>query len=249
MKRGILKKSGKQERLRKGREHFKVYEGVFDNRTIKTLVLLASKGLFNTLDYCIATGKEADVFRATTHDGKHRALKIFRIERSSFRNMEKYIQGDPRFAHYKHTKLGVVNVWCQKEFRNLSDAHRAGVCVPKPYKAMENVLVMDFIGTKGEAAPLLKNAGADDWKKVISEISKFIRMMYKKAHIVHADISEYNVMMLNNKPVLIDIGQAVSIEHPRAQEFLRRDIRNLGTLAKKHNIKFNADKVFEGCLK
>jgi RIO kinase 1 len=249
MKRAIVKKSGKQEKLRKGRDQFKVYAGVFDNRTLKTLTSLASKKFFNTLDGPVSTGKEADVFKATTHSGEHRALKIYRIETSSFRNMEKYINGDPRFERYKHTKRGVVNVWCQKEFHNLTSAYSAGVRVPKPYKAMENVLVMDFIGKNGVAAPLLKDVGAKDWESVIKEISHFIKLLYKKAHIVHADISEFNVMMLNNKPVLIDIGQAVSVKHPRAQEFLRRDLRNVETLAKKHGVKFDAKRVYEECLR
>lgn len=249
MKHEIVKKSGKQERLRKGRDQLKVYGGVFDDRTIKTLTSLASKNLFNTLDHPISTGKEADVFRATTRDGEHRALKIYRVETSSFRNMERYIQGDPRFEHYKHTKRGIVNVWCQKEFRNLTIACNAGVRVPKPYRAMENVLVMEFIGTKGTAAPLLKDVGTEDWDSVIKEISNFIKLLYKKGRIVHADISEFNVMMLNNKPVLIDIGQAVSVKHPHAQEFLRRDLHNLETLARKHGVKFDAKKVFEDCLK
>lgn len=248
MKRAIVKKSGKQERLRKGREHFKIYEGVFDTKTLQTLVSLASKGFFNTLDFCISTGKEADVFRATMHDGKYRALKIYRVECSSFKNMEKYIVGDPRFEHYKHSKRGIINVWCRKEFRNLTEVHRAKVRVPKPYKAMDNVLVMDFIGTKGEAAPLLKEVGAKNWQKVIDEIANFIQIMYKKARIVHADISEYNIMMLNNKPVLIDIGQAVNVKHPHAQEFLRRDLQNLETLARKNEVDFDAKKILSSII-
>ncbi len=51
--------------------------------------------------------------------------------------------------------------------------------------------------------------------------------MYKDAHLVHADLSEYNILFYRNNPYIIDVGQSVSVKHPMALEFLRRDIKNI----------------------
>ena len=81
---------------KRDKEHFKIHEGVFDTKTLKLLTSLANKRYFKTLDHPISTGKEADVYRATTKDG-FIAVKMYRIETSKFvKTMHKYIDGDPQ---------------------------------------------------------------------------------------------------------------------------------------------------------
>lgn len=231
----------------KENEHFKIYQRVFNEKALDCLARLSMKGYFKTLDYPIATGKEADVYRATTKTG-YVALKIYRIETSYFKHMQNYILGDPRFQDFRRTKRGIVTTWCQKEHRNLEDAYKV-VRVPKPIKFMENVLVMEFIGKKGVPAKTLKDVGCKDWSKTIAKLVDMIRILYKKTRLVHADFSEFNILMLDDEPVLIDMGQAVSIKHPNAKVFLMRDLYNLENLAKKNNVKFNAKKEYEKLVK
>jgi RIO kinase 1 len=60
-----------------------------------------------------------------------------------------------------------------------------------------------------------------------SELLNQIRNLYKKAKLVHGDLSEYNIMNHNEKPVLFDLSQTVSIEHPMANELLKRDLNQV----------------------
>lgn len=235
-------------RFGKEAEQLKIYQGVFDDYTLRTLVSLASKGYFNTLDYPISTGKEADVYRATTKQGDYVAVKIYRIETSNFRNMYNYLAGDVRFSHIKKNKRSIIKTWCQKEFRNLRDMHGAGIGVPKPIKFLNNVLIMEFLGENGMPATLLVKHKPKNPKKLIHTLTRYIKDMYKKANLVHGDFSEFNIMMIDEKPYLIDVSQALKTEHVIAKELLRRDINNLARLAKKYRVDFDAEKVYNSIV-
>ena len=62
---------------------------------------------------------------------------------------------------------------------------------------------------------------------VYKDVVSFIVDGYRKAHLVHGDLSEYNILLHKNKPVLIDCGQALTADHFNAKEFLMRDITNI----------------------
>ncbi len=122
-----------------------------------------------------------------------------------------------------------MEIWCRKEFGNLILAQEAGASVPTPYMFNGNILAMEFIGSPtGVAAPKLKDVVLDDPKKTLKNILNQIKLMYR-AGLVHADLSEFNVLMQGEKqkPVIIDIGQGVIIRHPRAREFIIRDVHNI----------------------
>ena len=235
-------------RTRKDKEHFKIYERVFNNYTMRNLNFLVNRGLFRTLDYPISTGKEADVYRGTDSGKKNVAIKIYRVETSDFKKMSEYIDGDPRFRNVRHSKNALVNEWCKKEHRNLSDAHSVGIRVPEPYGFRNNVLVMEFIGEGGKASEMLKDSEVNDAEKVIEEVLFFVRRLYSKG-LVHADLSAFNILMRGEKPHLIDMGQAVSVKHPRAYEFLRRDLYNLEKVAKKLGVKIDHSKIYQDMVK
>jgi len=218
--------------VKKG-EGRKIESGVFDEYTKKTIYKIQSKGYFDTLDFPISTGKEADVYRGTTRDGEHVAVKIYRIETSHFKNKMDYLIYDPRFKRIKSSKRGIVEQWCKKEFKNLKEAKEVGVRCPKPIKPMKNVLVMEYIGREdGSPAPMLKDVKVKNPKKMIQKIEEYIKLLYEESKLVHSDLSEFNILIQNEEPVLIDMGQAVNINHPRAEEFLKRDKENLKRISK-----------------
>jgi RIO kinase 1 len=65
-------------------------------------------------------------------------------------------------------------------------------------------------------------------KEVYDATVEFMKRLYQDAHLVHADLSEYNILVDDQgDPVFIDMGQSVLVEHPRAQEFLQRDVSNV----------------------
>src|SRR4030042_4945777 len=75
----------------------KSYDEVFDRQNIMRIYKLFTDGVIDKLDFQIYTGKEGNVFRASTKDGQLRALKIYRTSTSTFKDMTKYVLGAPRF--------------------------------------------------------------------------------------------------------------------------------------------------------
>jgi RIO kinase 1 len=217
-------------------EQLRIEEGIFDNRTMLRIAKLFTKGIITGMEFIIARGKEADVYVA---DGGERidkefvALKIFRLENARFQNRIKYIEGDPRFGKVKGSIFAIVNEWCKKEYGNLLVAEAAGVHAPRPYAFSGNVLAIEFIGIEGKPSQTLREQVVKDPEKVLNQILEDARKLYKN-ELVHADLSEYNILMLGEVPYMIDFGQAVSIEHPDATRYLRRDVSNILTYFRKH---------------
>ncbi|HSD56812.1 MAG TPA: serine protein kinase RIO [Methanotrichaceae archaeon] len=211
----------------------KVLESVFDTRTLMNLYALASKGVIDSLGGSVATGKEANVFYALG-GGKNLAIKIYRITTSNFQAMQDYMHGDPRFGSVKGTKRSIVNAWTKKEHRNLLRAEEVGVRVPHVVTTRENILVMELVGQKGHPAPPLKEVILDpeEAKRVFDKLVEYISILYNCAGLVHADLSEFNVLY-DGEPVVIDMGQSVTLDHPMSRKFLERDITNIARYFKK----------------
>ena len=221
-------------------ERFKIYGEVFDDSTIMTLYQLRSRHYFDEFEGAVSTGKEANVFRVRK-GRRYLAVKIYRTETSDFKNMWRYIVGDPRFLGISRKKRSIVFAWAKKEFKNLTICQKVGVRAPKPIVQRDNVLVMEFIGKRGVAAPtadVLPPENADKWYKVLID---YIKRLYK-AGFVHGDISKYNVMNLDEEPVLIDISQGVKLEHPMSDEMLKRDINNVNRWFKSLGVKTMSEK-------
>lgn len=211
----------------KGLEDYKVASEVFDKSTLLTLYYLANKGYIDILDGVIKTGKEANVFFGEGRKGEELAVKIHRITTGDYRSFLKYIEGDPRFRDVKKSRRRVIYTWVRKEYVNLRRAHEAGVRVPEAVAYRNNVLIMRFIGRRGAPAPMLKDYEMKNPKAMLEEVLKQAERLYRRAHLVHADLSEYNILVHRGRPVIIDLSQAVVREHPYAEKFLRRDVTNL----------------------
>ena len=205
----------------------KTMDEVFDRQTLLNLYKFISNGHIETLDYPISTGKEANVFRATTPQGGAIAVKIFRTNTATFRSFMTYIAGDPRFGHVRPQRRDIVYVWAQKEYKNLQRYFEAGVRVPNPIAWRQNVLIMEFIGHEGTPALRLKDAPAEDPAKAYEALVAQYALGSRKGGLVHGDFSEFNVLNNEGELVVIDVAQAVLAEHPMARELLARDAKNL----------------------
>jgi RIO kinase 1 len=218
-------------------EELEVFEEVFDRSTLMTIYDFLNKGTIDEIYGVVKAGKEARIYWGRDSDGEELAIKIYLTISSEFKKgMLPYIEGDPRFAHVRRDSRSLVYAWARKEFKNLRCAHEAGVKVPKPIDVSKNVLVMEFIGKNGVSAPVMKEAPPKSPERVYRQLLAYVKKMYHKAELVHADLSEYNVMMWKNKPVLFDVSQTVSLKHPMAHQFLRRDLENLYRYFKKLNV-------------
>lgn len=234
---------GLRKEERREKEIDKTESGVFDKHTMLTLSKLMSDEVIDHLDFPIASGKESFVFCAKGTDGKNLAVKIYPINTSIFKNMMRYIEGDPRYEHVKRDIKSIVFTWARKEFVNLKEMRKAGVRTPEPVEVRNNVLVMEYIGDEKGPAPMLKDAVLD--RKTAEEyfvhIIEFIKAMYR-ANLVHGDLSEYNILAWNG-PVVIDVGQAVTLEHHYANDMLARDLKNIVKFFNKHGVKERVEEI------
>ncbi len=213
-------------------------EEVFDQTTRMVVFEMLNSGVFYELNGVVSSGKEARVYWGTTKEGTDLAVKIYLTSSAEFkRGMHKYIEGDPRFKDVKHDTRSLIAVWAQKEFRNLGEAYAAKVRVPKPIAVKSNVVVMEFIGKNGVSAPSLKEQSPDNPEKVYKILVTYIKRLYQKAKIVHGDLSEYNIMMWKGRPVVFDVSQSVSTQHPMADFMLRRDLENVNRFFSRLNVK------------
>lgn len=224
----------------KDSERLKVEENVFDVPTLKILYTLSNKGIIKAMGGSISTGKEANVFYAEGPE-KELAVKIYRIASSTFKAMDAYIMKDPRFTNIRNNKRDIIFAWTRKELQNLKRAKSAGVRVPEPLFAEKNILIMEFMGEKEAPYPLLKNTPLEEEeaRSVYDTIVKYMRLLYKEANLVHADLSEYNILIdpHDMTPIFIDMGQSVTLEHPNAREFLYRDVQNILRFFSRYGIK------------
>ena len=214
-----------------------VMEEVFDRSTLMTIYNFLNKRTIDEIYGVVKAGKEARIYWGKDPDKKELAIKIYLTTSAEFKKgMLPYIEGDPRFAHVRRDTRSLVYAWAQKEFKNLQRAHEAGVKVPQPIAVDKNVLIMEFIGKNGVSAPLMREVPLRDPKRVYRQLLTYLRRLHRKGRLVHADLSEYNIMIWKNKPVIFDVSQAVPIEHPMADQFLRRDLENLYRYFKKLDV-------------
>ncbi len=229
-----MKRSKKKQHSREMfmlKEQLKIEEGVFDRRTMLNLEGLFTHGIVSKLEFLTARGKEADVYIASAGEGireKFVVVKIFRVETSGFAKRREYIFGDPRFGRIRGGIFNIVMEWCKKEYGNLMLAELAKVHAPKPYFFRGNVLGMEFIGDDGMPAPKLKDAEVEEPAEMLGRILADMRKLYANG-LVHADVSEYNVLVKGTVPYLIDFGQAVVLGHPNSENFLQRDVSNISS--------------------
>jgi RIO kinase 1 len=230
----ILHSERERRYLRKDSDDRKVMEEVFDQATLLALKELISQKEILQLNGVVRAGKEARVYWGVGPDNRPRAVKIYLMVSADFKKRLVYIAGDKRFQRLPSNSHEVIKLWVRKEFKNLQQADSAGIRVPKPYSFFRNVIIMEYIGDPPLPAPLLAEAEVDesDYAWVFRTISR----LYKKAGLVHADLSEFNIFKWGKERIIFDFGSAVLPSHPEAIEFLRRDVTNMVRFFKKRGI-------------
>ncbi|KAH3734195.1 serine/threonine-protein kinase RIO1-like [Dreissena polymorpha] len=239
-----LTSKGKQQdhmRLRgKDKSDRATAEQVMDPRTRMILFKMISRGVITEVNGCISTGKEANVYHATAKDGSDKAIKVYKTSILIFKDRDKYVSGEFRFRHgyCKHNPRKMVRTWAEKEMRNLTRLHQAGVPCPEPILLRSHVLVMDFIGTEGWPAPLLKDSEVSESKarELYLQCIQILRSLYHDCRLIHADFSEFNLLVHEGSLYVIDVSQSVEHDHPHALEFLRKDCTNVTEYFRKKGV-------------
>lgn len=207
---------------------------VFDRRTIKAIYEFMKHQSIDYIDFPISAGKESVVFKAIRKK-RPVVIKIYKLSTLRFSAIWKYIEGDYRFSRERIDRSNIVFIWAKKEFTNLGEMRKHGILCPKPMDFHRNLLMMSYIGTASSPAPRLKDADFDS-QAVFEEIRNAMLKLYRDARLVHADLSEYNILYHRKHAYILDVGQSVSREHPAADYFLDRDIRNIVSFFAKRDV-------------
>ncbi|PSJ18877.1 PA4780 family RIO1-like protein kinase [Nitrosomonas supralitoralis] len=208
-------------------------------KTPKRLEPLIQDGFVDEVIRQLMSGKEASVYIVRCED-EIRCAKVYKeTNKRSFRQSTDYIEGrkvkNSRRARAmaKGTRYGrkaQEESWQNAEVDALYRLAAAGVRVPKPYNFHEGVLLMDLVtDDQGNAAPRLNDLIltaelSREYHHIL--VSQVVRMLC--AGIIHGDLSEYNVLVDNTGPVIIDLPQAIdAAANNQACKMLLRDVENL----------------------
>ena len=227
-------------------EDYGAMEEVFDKPTLMTVYDFFNQGAIQEIFGVIKAGKESRVYGGLGSDGERIAIKIYLTGSAEFKKgMITYIAGDPRFSVVKRDSRSLIYTWAQKEYKNLLRAYESGIPVPKPLYVKKNILIMEFVGVDDEPSPTLKDKPPKNPSKMYRVLLKYVKLLYKEANLVHGDLSEYNIMSIKGEPIIFDMSQSVHIEHPRADEFLLRDLNSLNKYFGKLGVKVkNTDSLY-----
>lgn len=217
-------------------------EQVLDPRTRIILFKMIGRELIQEVNGCVSTGKEANVYHALTPTSAHIALKIYKTSILVFKDRDRYVTGEYRFrrGYSRRNPRKMVRLWAEKEMRNLKRLVSAGIPCPEPIEVRENILVMGFLGDEeGWASPRLKDADIPSalYPALYEELILNVRKMYHICKLVHADLSEYNILFHGGHLCIIDVSQSVEHDHPSAFDFLRSDIKNIEDFFERFGVK------------
>lgn len=208
----------------------------YDCLAINTLV---KAGIIESFGQALGVGKEADVYDALSPSGERIAVKFHRLGRTSFRQTRRkrgYIREHSTWLFQSHLAA-------EREFQALELVYKMGVSVPKPISQNRHVVAMGMI----EGGELSKYKEIDRPSKILKEVLRNVRKAYLKAHVIHADLSEYNIILKPDGHVLIiDWPQYAMTDHPNADKLLERDLKNvLGFFRRRFNVKLSVDEACE----
>lgn len=205
----------------------------------KRLLPLVNDGLVDEVCYQLMSGKEATVYVVKTKDEICCAKVYKEAMQRSFKKAVQYQEGrkvkNSRRARAieKGSKFGrkqQEDAWQNAEVDALFTLSKAGVRVPQPFGCYDGVLLMELItNEEGEVAPRLNDVSMSEEQALEdhAQVMYYVMLMLC-AGIVHGDLSEFNVLVDDYGPVIIDLPQAVNAAaNNNAYAMLSRDVSNM----------------------
>jgi RIO kinase 1 len=197
-------------------------------------------GLVDEVVSVLATGKEADVYVGLWKNVRL-ALKVYRLHRTPHR--KKSLIG------YSTDRVGQI---AANEFTILEKAYRAGVRVPTPARRVDNMFTMRFLGDETNARQL-KDLELVNPEAIMRQVLKIIEHLLLDAHLIHGDLSEYNLLLFNEQVFVIDFPQAIDLSSrvnrpsrfEKGKPLLLRDLVNVNRYFRKYDLDFDIDAEHE----
>ena len=210
-----------------------------------------SQGLITDVLGPIGSGKEATVYSCVAHPtvGVERlAAKVYRSDRfKAFRGIGGYAgtrgHRDTRSTRAMQTGTAVGrrmahHEWVGWEWEVLCRVHDAGADVPEPLARSADAILMEHIGDGAGPAPKLRAVAldADAARGALERLLRNVEI-FLDCHLVHGDLSEYNILWWEGRPWVIDVPQSVDARsHGDAFQYLSRDVANLERCFRAHAI-------------
>lgn len=230
--------------------------------SVDPLEALNRDGLIREVLYEVRSGKEATVYCCRGADAAGRALlaaKVYRpLEHRGFRNDAIYRTGreaildsrDKRALANKtrHGRNVQFGTWINAEFQIMRMLHDAGADVPAVFARSGSAILMEYFGDERGAAPMLfraaltRDAAGPILRKIIDNVT-----LWLSNHLVHGDLSPYNLLYWDGRIVAIDFPQAVDARfNPAARSILGRDLENVCGYFSKYGIRADANRIANG---
>jgi len=203
------------------------------------LSALISDGIIEEVIRPLQSGKEAQVF-IIQYEGERCVAKVYKKTNDrSFKNRASYTEGrrvqssrQQRAMHKKSSfgKESIEKEWYQSEYQMLQRLSNTELLIPICHAFIDNILIMEFIqDDNGLPAPRLADLSltSEEAERLLLLLIRQVVIMLCEG-VVHGDLSDFNILMAGNQPVIIDFPQAIDTAHNRnARRFLIRDVRNI----------------------
>jgi RIO kinase 2 len=196
------------------------------------------KDLIFALGAIIAKGKESDVYETLTEEGTARAIKFYKIGRTSFTSVrKKRARGSSEIRSWMNANYEAAS----REYRALRKLDGLSPAFPRAIAySRSTVLMAQVSGIRLSQRPFL-----GDPAKFEQRVFEAVREAYTKARLVNADLSEYNILTDGDSFWLIDWPQAVETSHPNSDELLRHDVEAVTKFFRKaYGVPGDPEKMF-----
>ena len=217
------------------------------------------EGLITGVVRIVKTGKEASVHlcraNPSTTGERLLALKVYHpLDRRDFRDESLYRDGEwikerrIRVALEKRTRYGREvqgAIWVNREWETLRELAEAGAPVPRPVAATPDAILMTYIGDRLMAAPQLRayRPAPDEAEELFRQVVRAIEQMLYR-NVIHGDLSAYNVLVWEERVVVIDLPQAVDPRKNRhARRLLERDVARICEHFARFGVRSSPDRI------
>lgn len=204
-------------------------------------VAAGSERLVDDVEDVIGDGKEASVYQCRMAEGlgfERAVAKVYRTQKfRAFSNASQYVDTSrirdrrARRAVRNKTRRGrqmAHHMWIEREWETMTRVFDAGADVPAPYAHTSAAILMEMAGDEEGPAPQLRHVALTDaeLEQAFEDVMRNVAI-FLSCDRIHGDLSPYNILWWNDRPMVIDLPQAIEADSPDARRLLERDVENV----------------------